>query len=117
MSRPTSPFPGHCAELLAAEQNDDFLIAAPEDYATVLDRLDRNLIGLGAVLQSKLLACLHRFSIDNGETPAFIIERDRTDDKGGGLDFGAVPGRVCLCNWCKADRPKWVATARFHGEG
>src|SRR3977135_1998293 len=75
-SRPTSRFSGafrsarrgaRLLPLLAAKRNDDFFIAAPEDYATILDCLDRNLIGLGADLQSKLLACLHCFSINDCE--------------------------------------------------
>ena len=91
--------------------------AAPEDYAAILDCLDRNLIGLGADLQSKLLACLHCFPINDRETPA-IIERDRTDEKGRGLDFGTgVLSRIYLCSGLPADRPKGVATARVHGEG
>ncbi len=56
--------------LFAAEQDDDFLIAARQDHPAVFDRFDRELIGLVAELQSKLLTLLHRFAIDDGETRA-----------------------------------------------
>ena len=51
--------------LFAAQGNNDFLVASPEDDTAIFDAFDRELIGLRSHLQAKGLAFDHGFAIDD----------------------------------------------------
>ena len=69
------------AFLFSPQRNDDFLVAPPKDNAAVLNRFQRNLVGLATDLQAKLLPFLHDLAVDDGEAIG-LSESDGADHKG-----------------------------------
>ena len=68
--------------LFSAQRDNDFLVAAAEDDAAILDAFDRDLESLCAHLQTELLTFDHGLAVNDGEVGA-LIEGDGGDGKGG----------------------------------
>ena len=97
------------------------MIAPAKDDLAVLDRFDRDLVSLGAHLQSKLLAFLHDAAVDDGEATA-ILDRDRADEKsarrhvGAGVVASGGIGISHLRGGLPANRPEGIAAGALHRE-
>src|SRR4051794_9924588 len=106
--------------LSAVKRNDDLLVAAAEDNLAVLDRFDRELVGLVAHLQSEDLAFVHHFAVDDRVTSA-AIDRDRADEKRARRDI--LRGVFALCGgrdfarWSPADRPERIPRGFLNRKG
>src|ERR1700736_1242432 len=117
---------GEDAPLFAAKRHHDLFIVASQDHSAILNSLDRDLIDLSAYLETKLLAFLHRFAIDDGN-PRPAIDRDGADEERAGRNFTLIRSAAGsnFSSRFPANRPKWVADAGidverrfiFHGDG
>lgn len=73
-------------QLFATQRDDDFLVLATEDHAAVFDSLDRNMINLGADLETELLPFRHRFAVDDRKMGG-AIESDAGDKESAGRNW------------------------------
>src|SRR5260370_25378515 len=103
--------PAAIGRLLAAKRDDDLFVAAAKNYPAIFDSFDHDLVNLRSDLETKLLAFLHRFAVDDRETRA-AVERDGADEKCARRNFTLV--RSACRNFSArfpADRPKWISCA------
>src|SRR6266446_2539282 len=96
--------------------DDDFLIVATQNDATVFNFLEDDLISLRAQNQCELLTLLHDLAIYDSKMRC-LIEGDGTDDKGARWNIARlIAAAVELGRWFPPDGPEWIPAATIHPE-
>ena len=81
--------------LFSAERHYDLFVVTSKDYPAILDSLDGDLINLSANLQTKLLAFLHRFAIDD-RVMRGAVEGDGADEECSRRNFALIGSAAAL---------------------
>lgn len=106
-------------ELLAPQMDNDGLIPTRENYAAILDCLDRHLICLRAYFEAELLAFLHRLSVHDGKARCFIHGDGANQECAfGNFASGVFSGRAAgdALSRFPANRPKRISVISLHLE-
>jgi hypothetical protein len=104
--------------LLPPQWDDDFLIVATQNDATVFNSFEDDLISLRAQNQCELLTLLHDLAIYDGKMRS-LTEGDGTDDKGARWNITRLIGTAAtgdLGRWFPTNGPEWIPAAGIHSE-